>query len=244
MKTGFVIVSLVVLIASCGAATASEYASGTGFLISPKGLILTNRHVVEDCEGPITATYVTVGSRQAEIVVMGKGLDLAVLTTNSQDVPYLKLRASEGTVDLPVLKEQVHTFGFHQGGATPHGGLIWKLSSNVLGELAPVGAVIDTNSGPGASGSPVVDDSGLVLGIIWLLDHSDPDRVRPHMINSVGIYLFLEVHGIQIELSEVGPHPNPNPKPKDVKELVDHLADIVGLLFRTTVRITCPVGGT
>ena len=62
------------------------------------------------------------------------------------------------------------------------------------------------------------------------------------MINNVGINLFLEVHGIQVEMAEVGPLPNPNPKPKNFAELKEHLVDIIALLLTTTVQITCPVG--
>ena len=106
-------------------------------------------------------------------------------------------------------------------------------------------------SGHGASGSPIVDDSGLLIGIIWggkgnegephILN--EPLLNEPHILNNLAIYSFLKANDVSVPLEDIGPYP-PHWQVKDPEERSDkfwhHQAELLSLLATTTVRITCP----
>ncbi len=237
------ILTIVLLIASFGTATASENVTGTGFVISPDGLVLTNRHVVERCMGPIEVKYIVSGLSHAVIVAKGQGLDFALLSTGFRNVPYLRLRRIDKNGTLPIRDELVHTLGFIDGEFSPRGGVITDISDPVLGERTgdprsnALGAIISLNSGRGASGSPVLDNTGLLIGIIWGVDELRRDFVTPHMLNNIAIYAFLKANGVLAQMANKGPY-----DPVDSKNVWDHFTDIVGNMGGTTVQISCPIG--
>lgn len=242
MKQGSMIVAIVLLIASNGASLASEYITGTGFMISSDGLVLTNHHVVAKCADPIEVKYFKSGRSRAVIIAKGKALDLALLATRFRSVPYLRLRANGGIVTLPTRGEIVHTLGFTGGVFSPRGGLITDTSDPALAErtgdprFTEVGAIIGLDSGPGASGSPVLDDTGLLIGIIWGGHLSLPNYGVPHMLNNAAISGFLTANGVPVPVADTGPYPRYN-----LNSVLDHVVRIGGLLSETTVQITCPV---
>jgi len=243
MKEGRMIVAFALLIITHGASTASEYAIGTGFMISSGGLVLANRHVVAKCAGPIEVSYVASGRSRAVIVAKGRVLDLALLATGFRNTPYLRLHASEGKVTLPIRDELIFTLGFIGGKFSPRGGLITDVFDPVLEELtgdrrfSKAGAIISLNSGHGASGSPVLNSTGLLIGIIWGGHFSQPEFITPHMLNNAAIYGFLSANGVSVPMADKGPYDL-----QVSKGVWDHIVRITKHLSARTVRITCAVG--
>ncbi len=242
--------------------TPHSYWIGTGFLVSPKGFVLTNRHVVEDCADPIEATYNEKAAEylkipppisRVEVVARGKILDLALLATGFRKFPYLRMRGERGQIgeaSLPQQHELVTTLGFEGGEWNVRGGMIEDTSDPFLAEVNPtvklsapgyagLGAVVSLQSGHGASGSPVVDDSGLLIGIIWGGKGSEGE---PHILNNGAIYVFLKANDVSVPLEDIGPYP-PHWQGRGLHKFFDHQADLLSLLMTTTVRITCPARG-
>ena len=133
---------------------------GSGFFVSERGHVLTNRHVVQ---GVDTVEVVTESGDRLEgkVVARGaKGLDLAIVKVPRKNTPPLRLVSSRKVA----IGTWVGSVGHGRGG-------IWTLStgfvSNVWGSTREHG-VLQTQIplNPGASGGPVFDRHGRVVGIV------------------------------------------------------------------------------
>jgi len=171
-----------------------EVATGSGFVIAPSGLILTNLHVVSD--EPFTRTIdgyeaeITLEARRIE-VALGPGgslgvleaavvasdpdLDLAVLQVTAGDLPYLPF----GDSDAVEPGRPVQVLGFPFGrkaevGRSAEAGAIPKVSVTE-GSLSATREddeggrrylQTDASVQPGNSGGPMVDDEGYAIGVV------------------------------------------------------------------------------
>lgn len=68
-----------------------EVSSGTGFLVSADGLIITNKHVVADTEADYTALFNDGSKRPTKVLARDPIQDLAVLKIDGSGHPYLRL---------------------------------------------------------------------------------------------------------------------------------------------------------
>jgi hypothetical protein len=140
--------------------TGTPKALGTGFFVSPDGLVVTNLHVIEGADS-ITA----VGNEGAiflfeRVVAQPVGVDLVVLKFHAADVPFLKLGESSTAVE----GQKVIVIGNPTGPmGTVSDGIISAFQENhsLIQITAPI-----TH---GSSGSPVMDETGQVIGIATLL---------------------------------------------------------------------------
>ena len=73
--------------------------TGTGFFLTPDGLLATNRHVCEDSLYVNITDYQGTVSGEAKIVAIAQNVDLALLKIEAQNLPTLKL-----DVTSPVLQ--------------------------------------------------------------------------------------------------------------------------------------------
>jgi Tfp pilus assembly protein PilF len=131
---------------------------GTGFFVSPEGLVVTNQHVIEGADS-ITA----VGSNGKifpfeRVVAQLVGLDLAVLKFHAADAPFLKLGESSTVVE----GQKVFVIGNPTG--TVSDGTISAFRENRA--FFQITARISDES----SGSPVMDETGHVIGIAMLVN--------------------------------------------------------------------------
>jgi S1-C subfamily serine protease len=131
---------------------------GTGFFVQPDRL-LTNAHVVEGH----TSARLQVGTATytARVVMQSPGSDLAVLQVYDPDPAQRTLRL--GSVTQARVGQEVIAVG------SALGVLSNTVTRGIISAVRQVGAVTliqtDAAINPGNSGGPLVDRSGLVIGI-------------------------------------------------------------------------------
>jgi hypothetical protein len=134
--------------------------SGTGFFISSDGNLLTNYHVVSGAhslmaKAPSGAIYVF-----KEIIAFSPKADVALLSFDVTGVAHLDLSSTATAVE----GQRVLVIGNPEGGDTTFSdGIISAFRDNrsMFQITAPISQ--------GSSGSPVLDESGRVLGIATLV---------------------------------------------------------------------------
>jgi putative serine protease PepD len=152
-------------VAYISASTAQGQATGSGFVVSSDGLIVTNAHVVEGA-GEVAVKVGTDGDQlPAEVVGIDPSRDLALLDVDGSGLPALEL----GDSDQVEVGDATYAIG------NPYG-LDHTLTTGIVSALdrqlqAPDGATIDgaiqTDAAlnPGNSGGPLLDASGKVIGV-------------------------------------------------------------------------------
>ena len=137
---------------------------GSGFIISPDGLAITNNHVVVGA-GTLEVWRGGDQSKTLNAQVLGASecLDVAVVQLPQGDYPYFEWR----TGDIAAATE-VYSAGFPLGDPnfTLTKGIVSKISEGET-SWASVDAVIehDARIRPGNSGGPLVDTTGRVVGV-------------------------------------------------------------------------------
>ena len=134
---------------------------GTGFNLSPSGVIITNRHVVED------ASSVQVGfgndirffSKNIEFI---EGYDLAVIRLQGQDLPYLPMIADQMVEKGQTVTIIGNPMGFQRVSTRGQVESIFKTANDDMQVFS-----INTTIAPGSSGSPVLDEKGSLVGIVY-----------------------------------------------------------------------------
>jgi tetratricopeptide (TPR) repeat protein len=135
---------------------------GTGFFISPDGLVVTNRHVIEGA-GTITAVSNNGAIFLFErVVAQPAGEDLVVffLKLHATDVPFLKLGKSRTAVE----GQKVIVIGNPAG-------LMGTVSDGIISAFRQDRSLIQITApiSHGSSGSPVMDETGQVIGVATLI---------------------------------------------------------------------------
>jgi putative serine protease PepD len=142
-------------------------ASGSGFVISADGYVVTNNHVVDGIAGSVELIFSDGGSATADVVGVSPSYDLAVLEVDRDDLVPVRLgNSSRVAVGDPVL-----AIGSPLGlEGTVTSGIISALNRPVTasgrGETAFINALqTDAAINPGNSGGPLVDGAGRVIGV-------------------------------------------------------------------------------
>jgi len=143
---------------------------GSGFLISQDGYIITNKHVINKDNVDYTVQLLNGKKYPAVIIARDAVLDIGVLRITGTNFPYLKLGDSE---ELET-GEQVVAIGnalaeFQNSVSV---GIVSGLgrtltASDGSGGIENLDKVIQTDAAinPGNSGGPLLDMSGLVVGV-------------------------------------------------------------------------------
>ncbi len=152
--------------------------SGTGFNVLPSGLIVTNRHVVQNREG-VRATDVavvfdgTTGWRRATIEYVSPNDELALLRIDAPGNYPTVAGISREPADLK-LGDPVAVLGYPLGTSTAgmSGNIDTLRPESTLGvgtvsKILPEVLQLDAFAAQGSSGSPVFDARGLVVGVLY-----------------------------------------------------------------------------
>ena len=138
--------------------------SGSGFIIDPSGLAVTNNHVVT---GAAMINVYFSGdnkARTARVLGVSECSDLALIDIEGDGYPYFKWY--EGT---PALGLKVYSLGYPLGDPefSRHEGAVSKKSADISTDWADVSNVLEHDAiiNPGNSGGPLVDENGLVVGV-------------------------------------------------------------------------------
>lgn len=154
--------------------------SGTGFIISSDGLIITNKHVIDTEKGADVSYRVTLanGQRQYAMLIGKDPLnDLALLKIFDKNLPFVELGDSD---KLPLGSSVVaigNALGMYQNSVTK--GIISGLNRDVVaydsaGRPENLANVLQTDAqiNLGNSGGPLVDLTGKVIGVNVAMDSS------------------------------------------------------------------------
>ncbi|WP_420417316.1 S1C family serine protease [Pacificispira sp.] len=137
--------------------------SGTGFFVNQRGQILTNAHVVDECQSiAIRLPTSEVGS--ARKVSIDQRNDLALLQSDFQNRPYANFRSS----NPPAQGEDIVVFGFPLSSMLSSGGNLTTGTVSALSGLFNDSSKIQLTAPvqPGNSGGPVYDRSGSVIAVV------------------------------------------------------------------------------
>ena len=151
----------------------NDLRTGTGFAIDTHTLV-TNKHVIEDTKRLEVTTYdgkvisVTAASVTA-------AADLAIVTVE-EGLGAFSVLASED----PEEGDAISVVGYPKGGIlTTVKGVITGTTSDPLG--ASLGTILTTSAPvePGSSGSPVLDEEGAVVGVIYAKGEDEESYMIP-----------------------------------------------------------------
>lgn len=133
--------------------------SGSGSIISPDGLVLTNAHVIQNAPRTLTVTLADGRRLPADVIAFGdRGLDLAVLKIRGQNnLPTVPL-ARSGAV-------QVGQRAFAIG--NPFGRFAGTFTVGIVSRIDRERGLIQTDAAinPGNSGGPLLNSQGQLIGV-------------------------------------------------------------------------------
>ncbi|MDQ7005240.1 MAG: DegQ family serine endoprotease [Ghiorsea sp.] len=138
-----------------------RHALGTGFILSKKGYIVTNNHVVKDAD-EIVVTSSNGEEFKAELIGTDPKLDLALLKIESKGLRAVKLGDSDKMRVGDWVVAIGNPFGLEQ---TVTAGIV-SAKGRVIGS-GPYDDFIQTDAAinPGNSGGPLFNTKGEVIGI-------------------------------------------------------------------------------
>lgn len=177
----------------------SLVSTGTGFFVSNSGHLLTNNHVVDGCKH-LVARSNNGQNFEVDFVVADTRNDLALLRSTVTGI------AAPFREGLAPLGEAITVFGFPLAGTLTVTG---NLTTGSISALAGLGGdsskyQVSAPIQPGNSGGAVLDESGLVVGVVesslnagrlFNIAGNLPQNVNFAIKSSIA-QRFLQTHGV------------------------------------------------
>jgi serine protease Do len=200
--------------------TSLEYSVGTGVIIDPDGLIVTNQHVVRDA----ISVQVTFGDKTqvpAYLVAVAALQDIALLKV---DLPKKLPTLSFGDSDALQVGQPVIAIGNPINvGTSVSTGSISAVNRNLM--RTPFDDYIQTDAAinPGNSGGPLLDCSGKVIGIDTALLSNNPSQ------GSIGLGFALPANNVRYAVTALQ---NPKVVPNWIGVQLQDMNATLAMLFR------------
>jgi S1-C subfamily serine protease len=136
-------------------------AAGTGFFITKDAAVVTNNHVVAGCSA-LTVETVTDVTARARLVANDPVSDLALLKTDIVPPAVAVLRTP-----VYVTGQEIAVIGYPDLGLQAIRPVL--VNGRLAGPQPPGGQrlAFQANVRPGNSGGPLLDDTGLVIGVVF-----------------------------------------------------------------------------
>ena len=175
--------------------------SGTGFIVSESGLVVTNRHVVEGMRR-VTVILATGEEYRGEVVQRHSVLDLAYIEIDSgrtfAPIPL-------GDSDEVRIGEAVIAIGHP---LSEELGLEPTVSLGIISAKRDDYLQTDASLNPGNSGGPLLDANGNAIGVItYRVERTDTGRPVS------GIGLAIPINAVQQDLGSLATSGNVSTKP-------------------------------
>ncbi len=143
---------------------------GSGFLVSPDGIIVTNKHVVGDTDADYTDILSDKKEYSARILARDPVQDIAILKVDGNNFPFLELGDSDSTRVGQTAIAIGNSLGEFSN--TVSRGIVSGLKRSLVagsgfGSSERLSGIIQTDAAinPGNSGGPLLDLSGKVIGV-------------------------------------------------------------------------------
>ena len=196
----------------------SPIKTGTGFFISPDGLAVTNFHVIQGASHLSGRTNEGAVFQFERVVAHPPGVDLAILKFAAEGVACLKLGHSTDAVE----GQTVLVIGSPEG-------LQGTVSEGIISAFRENRSMIQISApiSPGSSGSPVLDESGDVIGVARLVNREG---------QNLGFAIAVEEVERALTAPKVASEPPSEPAPPNSTEsspdeTADHLLRAVATEF-------------
>jgi len=137
-------------------------AKGSGFIIDPSGIVVTNNHVVKDAKD-VSVTLSDGSSYPAKVLGTDPKTDLAVVKINAgHPLPYVELGSSANVEPGEWVVALGNPFGL---GGTVTAGIVSALGRDIGDGPYDRFIQIDAPINEGNSGGPLFDQHGEVIGV-------------------------------------------------------------------------------
>jgi S1-C subfamily serine protease len=182
--------------------------TGSGFFVDQAGSLLTNNHVVDHC-GMLTATPDDGGKIATSVVATSSGLDLALLRADRPAPAIARFSAA------PEQSDGLHlaVVGY------PAYGLPTRLSTMSPAQVEPLtlatsspGLSFHGDVRHGNSGSPLLDQDGDVIGVVFATIDTPATFAKKHKLIT-GISYAISYHAVMWFLGKNGVMPTIAPAP-------------------------------